>query len=93
MTDGERAGDGAHEQTTFDILTAEDPDDASTPAESTLYDHVRDPTHPATKCGYCGFIAEAGFESSAGGRPFCPSCGAIPKDEQRNDPYGEVAHE
>lgn len=92
MTDDDPTRDDAHEQTTFDIVNV-DPDMATTPEEATLHDKVRDPDHPARKCGYCGFIAEAGFKSTASGRPFCPSCDAIPKDEQRNDPYAEVAHE
>jgi hypothetical protein len=93
MTDDDEATrDDAHEQTTFDIVNV-DPDMATTPEEATLQDKIRDPDHPARECGYCHFHAEAGFESTAGGRPYCPSCGAIPKDEQRTRPYGEAAYE
>ena len=92
-SDGASSATDEHEQSTFDILVTEDPDTAHTPDDATLQDRIRDPNDPARKCGYCNFVAEAGFETTAAGRPYCPSCDAIPKDEQRTDPYGEASDE
>lgn len=33
-------------------------------------------------CGYCHWRGQS-FATSAGGRQYCPECGAIPKEEQR----------